>query len=260
MQAPLGKKNLQKLARKKYRREWGLYLLEGVSQVRDALAAGAPIREILFSSENLQRERDRALIEAIASHGAVRTELSHTEWKGISDLDTPPGLAVVVAREKRADPSIPPPEGLTLALDAVADPGNVGTLLRVAAFYGIAEVWLGEGTVELHNPKVLRAAMAMHLHVRVCEEVDLQAAISESQQHGAEVFAADVSGEFGRPQPASGSPRILVLGSEAHGLSLPLLERADRRLAIARRGPVDSLNVAVAGAILVDRLLADQTE
>jgi TrmH family RNA methyltransferase len=144
-----------------------------------------------------------------------------------------------------------------LALDRVADPGNVGTLLRAAAFYGVREVWLGTGSAEAHSPKVLRAAMAAHLHLRVCEQVNLAAELAGAKRSGARVLAAEMEGveRSAGSLPGRGAGQVLVLGSEAHGVDPALIELADERLAIARRGPIDSLNVAMAGTVLLDRLL-----
>lgn len=253
---PLGKSVLRKLANKKYRREYGLYLLDGSAAIADAFAAGADIVGVVHDARAHEREQDTRLLERLRAAGVGMDEVPMDLLAGMSDLKTPPPLVAVVRAEEAPEPELPVRDGLVLALDRVGDPGNVGTLLRAAAFFGVREVWLSRGSAELHNPKVLRAAMSAHLHLRVCEDVDLPNVAAEAKRAGAAVFATVVERAEEPEAVVTGEdqPAVLILGSEAQGV-LPTLEAlADHRLAIERRGPVDSLNVAMAGTVMLDRL------
>jgi len=257
---PLGKGVLQKLTTKKYRQKFGLYLLEGSAAVRDAIEQGGEALGVLHDARALDRGQDRDALEQLRASRIPVQEVDATDLKRMSDLATPPPVIAVLRADDASEPTLPLNTPLVVALDRVADPGNVGTLLRAAAFYGVHEVWLGLGTAERYNPKVLRSAMSAHLHVRICPNVDLDTILPKAQAQGARVLAAVVEGaEPPFALMVDDAPSILLLGNEPHGIRPELVRIADRRIAIRRRGPVDSLNVAMAGTVLIDRLLTDSS-
>jgi len=253
---PLGKTNRAKLALKKYRQRWGLYLLEGESTVRDAIMSGSDIHGVLFDPRLQEKSGDNELLQIFKKHNVSVIEVEEAELKAISGLTTPPPVLAIMLEKEPDLPSIPPEPPMILALDRVQDPGNVGTLIRSAAFYGIKEIWLGRGTVERYNPKVLRAAMAAHLQLSVIPNVDLHEAVVQAKNAGCPVYVADMEGGEEVGKIDSNHPPILILGNEPAGVDPELVAAADSRVAILRRGPVDSLNVAMAGTVLMDRLLA----
>lgn len=253
---PMSKSNLAKLENKKYRQRWGLYLLEGLSAIRDGLHAGARFHGVLAIKSRHEHGEDVALLKEFRSSGIPVQEVMESELSRISGLTTPPPILGVVLEEEPYVPEIPVVTPLVLALDRVQDPGNAGTLLRAAAFYGVEQVWFGKGTVERYNPKVLRAAMSAHFDLRIAVNVDLKEAVQRAKAGGCRVYVADMEGDELPSAQHSPQPAILILGNEPNGISPDLLNLADTRLAIARRGRIDSLNVAMAGTVLLDRLLA----
>jgi len=256
MNWPIGKTILAKLTKKKYRKEYGLYLLEGAATVADAISISADIVGLIYDERALNRDGDLSTISLAKKNDIEVQELSLIDLKRISDLVTPPPVVAVAKVSEERQPTLPLDSPLVLALDEVADPGNLGTLLRAAAFYGIKEVWLGRGTAELYNPKVIRSTMAAHYHLNICENVDLAIACRLAQKSGAKVMATAVDGELENfPKLSKEEPGILLLGNEPHGLSEELEKISDNNVAIKRRGPIDSLNVAMAGTVLIDRLL-----
>lgn len=248
---------LRKLAMKKYRGRERLYLLEGAAAVIDALAQGVDPVVVLHDDRAHQPGADARALALATERGAAIREVARSDLRRISGLTTAPPVAAVLPIPENPSPSHPPAGPLTLACDRIGDPGNLGALIRAAAFYGVEEIWLGEGTVDPFNPKVLRGAMGSQLALRLCRGVDLPAAVRRASETGARVCAAEADGDPGvRPAERSGPPVVLLLGNEPAGLSPDLLNLAAERVAIERRGPVDSLNVAIAGAILLDRFLA----
>ncbi len=253
---PLGRANLIRLSTKKYRRGMGLYILEGSASILDALDADAEIVGVIHDSRALRRSGDSEALEEIKRRRVALQEVTQADLRRISGLKTPPPVLAVVRRYPARVPCIPPDARLILAVDRVSDPGNLGTLLRSAAFYGVKEVWLGRGTVGLYNQKVVRGSMAAHLHLRVCSDLDLTETIPKAKDRGCRVLVAVVEeGEVPEFIPGGSAPAVLILGSEPHGISTELMDLADIRLAIPRSGSIDSLNVAVAGTVLLDRLL-----
>ncbi|MFH0882662.1 MAG: RNA methyltransferase [bacterium] len=253
---PMSRSNLAKLENKKYRQRWGLYLLDGTATIRDAHQAGARFHGILVDERYHNHDEETALVQALRGAGVPVQEVTEPELSHISGLITPPPLLGVVLEEQAYLPEIPVVTPLVLALDRVQDPGNAGTLLRSAAFYGVKEVWFGKGTVERYNPKVLRAAMSAHFHLKIAVNVDLESEVRRARESGCHVYVADMRGEEQAIAPDASRPAILILGNEPNGVDPVLLTLADTRLAIARRGRIDSLNVAMAGTVLLDRLYA----
>jgi TrmH family RNA methyltransferase len=251
---PMSKVKLGKLAAKKYRQMWGLYTIEGAAAVGDALDAGADFHGILYSERAYRRDEEKRLLERLDAAGVSILDVGEAMLEQISGLVTPPPVIGIVQVGESVYPDTGK-RGVVLALDRVQDPGNVGTLIRTAEFLGASQLWLGRGSVELYNPKVLRSAMTAHLHLPVAENVDLIDTLRDVQQSGGKILLAEMDGvETGLDMAESG-PTVLVLGNEPRGIATELHAFADQFVAIPRRGRVDSLNVATAGAVLLDRIL-----
>jgi TrmH family RNA methyltransferase len=146
-------KYLRSLRRKKTRQEEGALLVEGLNVVEEAVAAGE-VRELLLSDEIAHGPRGRALIE----RGLPVQTLSESDTRALAETRTPAGAFALVADPCGPfDPAQLPDEALVLLAAGVADPGNLGTLVRTSAALGVAAVVTAAGTVEATNPKVVRA-------------------------------------------------------------------------------------------------------
>jgi len=251
---PIGKSVLQKLSRKKYRREFKLYFIEGITTVNDAIEAGAPVVGLYFDERLV--EKDRNLLSRAAENNIPTEEMETAEIGKYSDLVTPPPVLAVVRISDENQPSIPFKGKLILALDRVSDPGNLGTLIRSSVFFGIKEIWLGSGCVEVYNPKVIRSAMTAHFGIKLCENVDLVGKCNTAKENGVKILAASMKGiDKNYPELTEEKSGVLILGNEPNGISESLLEIVDKELTVLKQGPVESLNVAMAGTVMIDRLL-----
>ncbi len=239
--------DLARLTRRRERDAHGLFLVEGVRSVEAAVDAGAPLAEVLVTLEAAALPRVDTLLRR--ADCAVRT-VAARELAKISEVETAQGL-VALAR-------MPPAPDLArarriLALDGVQDPGNVGTLVRTAAWFGLDAVLAGPGTADLFSPKVVRSAMGGLWDVGLARTDDLPATLRALREAGFTLYGAALDGtDASAWQPAS--PAVLVLGAEAHGL-LPDV-RATLHAAVtiggaATRRGAESLNVAVAGGVLL---------
>ena len=237
------------LSRKRRRDETGCFLVEGWRSVQSAVDAGARIERVFISPGAELTDADLKRLE----HHAALSQASDKDMARMSDVSTPPGvLAVVRIPDALEDDFLPP---RTLLLDGVQDPGNVGTLIRTAAWMGIEAVRLGPGSADPFAPKVVRATMGGIWDVRVGVMEDTGAWIHRAASAGASTWVADMNGT-----PASewsaGSPSVLVIGSEAHGPSAVVKAACQGAVSIPARGNgagVESLNAAIAGAILMER-------
>lgn len=241
------------LRRRKGREATGSFLAEGPKLLGEALRAGGRIEAVLHTS-GAEEDAETASLLARARAGGHRVEAVPPHViEEVADVQTPQPVLGVVGIPDWGWPSVG--AGSVVLLDGVQDPGNVGALLRTAAALGAAGVVGLEGTVDPWSPKAVRASAGAGLRCPVFR-AETRAALAELRARGLPVWGADAGGEpLGRRGRPDGSV-ALVLGSESHGLSPAVLAAAERRVAIAMRGDAESLNVAAAGAILLDRMLA----
>ena len=242
-------KEIAALAGRKHRESSGQFLVEGVRSVESAVAAGAPVVELLLGATVRGEARVEALVRNTEAPAYV---LPEGELAKLSDAETSQGV-LAVCRIPLVEADVLPRCRTVLVLDGVQDPGNAGALLRSAAWFGADAVVTGPGTVDLFNPKTVRAAMGGLWDLRLVRSDDLARTLGTLRDHGFTCYGADLDGTpAGRWTPAS--PSALVLGSEAHGLSPDVRRVLASYVSIpgaaGRRG-VESLNVAVAAGILL---------
>ncbi len=240
-------KHINALTIKKYRQQYRQYFIEGTRLVKTALEALAPIDEVYVTSDFLDNPEQRVLLEKLAACGHEIKTTTSDQFQTLSDTIHPSGILAVLPLPQPG----PPSAGPCLYLDQIKDPGNLGTLLRSTAWFGIKQVGLSSGCVDPWNPKVVRAGMGAHFFLDLypgLELPDLKAAgnlILGANMDGvpAEMIALPQNGQW-----------ALALGTEAHGLSTQTQALVDYNVSIPRIGRGESLNVAVAGSILLSQL------
>ncbi len=227
------------LQQRSHRHAEGAFLVQGRKLVAEALRSGWGIRFVVGTREAASAVHvPESLLRVAPPHRLERlgTFEHGNELVAVVDIPVP-----------AADGALAPDE-LVLALDGVADPGNLGTIVRLADWFGVQRVWCAEGSVDVFNPKTVQASMGSVLRVEV-RTVDLSARLSAARASGATVFAADMAGTpvFDAPLPR---PAVLVLGSESHGLSPAVQRQVDSSLRVPGGGGAESLNVAMAATAL----------
>ncbi len=234
---------LRSLQDKKNREAAGLYVVENPKVVAELLAAGQPL-EALYAT---------AAFPAPAG-SPLPTLITPAELGRISHLPTPSGV-FAVGRLTRA--TLAPGEltgGLTLALDGIQDPGNVGTLLRIADWFGFSRVLLSPDSADLFSQKVINASMGSFARMRAVT-TGLAPALASAATAGLPVLGCDLAGDpvyALAPMPAA----VVVIGSEGRGLSPGVAATLTRRITIPRHGGAESLNAAVAAGIVCAALRA----
>jgi TrmH family RNA methyltransferase len=255
-------KDLAGLARAKGRRALGRFLVEGVRAAEAAVAAGAPLEAVLVTAEAAGDPRVAVLLERL---GEVRVPV-HVVPAGdlarVADVRHGQGVVVVAEAVVREDAGVLDGARAILVLDGVQDPGNVGTLVRTAAWFGADAMLCGPGTADPESPKAARSAAGALWDlalVRLSDPGAYAGALDGLKARGLAFWGADLEGESAAAwvPPRAGA---LLLGSEGHGLSAEAAARLDGRVRIAAPRPaagrgVESLNVAVAGGILLHRWL-----
>ncbi len=230
---------LKDLREKKHREAQGLFVVEGAKVVAELIKAGQAFDEI-YATPNWD--------------GTSTERVTEEEMARASHFPTPsPVLAVGRIERKTLAPG-ELNEGLTLALDGVQDPGNVGTILRIADWFAINRVLLSPGSADLYSQKVINATMGSFARVRAIS-VSLPEALAEAK---VPILGCDLDGEpvHGVAGLAAG---VIVIGSEGRGISPEVQGVLSRKITIARLGGAESLNAAVAAGIVCDNLRRART-
>lgn len=245
LQNPLVK-NWKKLHSRKGREKQAAYLIEGAHLLGEALAhleANAFEAIILLDSLD-QADLGLEFPDSIPVYRIHQRVADH-----IKDTETSQGIFAVIKTEE-ADLDWENP-GHLLLLDGIQDPGNLGTLIRTADAANYKAVLLGKGSVDLYNQKSLRSAQGSHFHIPVIK-ADLLDLIPDLQASGWSVYATDLNeGAVNYKEVEAQGPLALVLGNEAQGVSRPVSQLADQNIYIPMNPKTESLNVAVAGGILM---------
>ncbi len=219
-------------------------MIEGVRLVEEALTRGWPASLVLYSEDI--SDRGRAVVQGFDQKGVETCEVTASVLRTASDTETPQGLLAVLQAQV-----LPMPNQLDFVFipDSVRDPGNLGTMLRTAAATGVQVVLIPPGTVDPFSPKVLRSAMGAHfcLPVLVQEWQSLKDLIQRHRLHSclAAAGAATLYTRVNFRQPVA-----LIVGGEAEGASQEARFMADESIQIPMSGQVESLNAAVAAAVL----------
>lgn len=242
------------LKRRKARERQQLFVSEGVRAVEELLRSPLRIRGALIAPQLRDAPRGAALERALVEKRVELAEVNPHEFASAAETDSPQGVMAIAEVPVRTLAALPAADDgvRVLVLDALQDPGNVGTILRTAAALGATATVALPGTVDLWNAKVVRSAMGAHFH-----HLALPSTWDDFDAFRAErdvlLWATDGRGE---PIDPNASPRklALVVGNEGHGVSDAARQRADRLVAVPIVSGVESLNVAVATGILLHEL------
>lgn len=230
------------LQQRKFREEHALFVVEGVKMVSELFASNWQVHSLYYNDEF-----DVTTVPSTVREGF---RVSNKDLSRISGLKTP-NQVVAVVHQQRAEIA---PEDLAstlcLALDDVRDPGNLGTIIRLADWFGIPHILCSAQSVEVYNPKVVQSTMGSLFRVGV-HKVDLPAFLTHSKTAvelpilgavlgGSNIYELDL--------PAAG---ILVMGSESHGIAEENLSALTHRISIPSYGKAESLNVSTATAVLL---------
>lgn len=237
-------KYIQTLGQKKFRQQEGCFIAEGPRIVAELLEARRSSIMEIFAIKEWINESD-ALIGISAC-----TAITVQELEKISQLNTPNQVLAVV-KQFDSSPKIVTRGRIILALDSIRDPGNMGTILRIADWFGIEQVVCSEDSAEQYNPKVVQASMGSIARVNV-----IYTALEQwlALQKDTRIYAATLEGKSinGMKKPEEG---ILLIGNESKGISPELLKQAHEKITIPRKGKAESLNAAVATGILLSHMV-----
>jgi TrmH family RNA methyltransferase len=237
-------KYIQTLGQKKFRQQEGLFIAEGPKLVKELLEADASmVKEVLALREWIT-DNEKILVKITV------TEITETELERISQLTTPNKVLAIV-RQFEEDIEIKTKGKITLALDCIQDPGNLGTIIRTADWFGINQIVCSNDSAEVYNPKVVQATMGSIARVKVLY-TDLQDWLAEQKDIG--IYATILEGEDISTVKKI-QEGIIIFGNESKGISADILKLANVKLSIPKKGKAESLNAAVAAGIILSHIV-----
>jgi TrmH family RNA methyltransferase len=245
---------IRSLSQKKVRDELDLFVVEGLRLVRDAAESAFDIPEAFSTAAFEASTAGGNLMGLLRARGARCQQVSPRELSQFADTVNAQGVfALVRKRNESAEglmrrTALP---ALLVGLDGIADPGNLGSIVRTCDWFGAGGILLGRTSVDLYNPKVVRATMGGIFHVPVVTGLDLPMSAVQAKERGYTVFVADPRADLFDADVRFPERSLVVFGNEAHGVSEDLSRVADARVAIRRYGAAESLNVGVACGILL---------
>ena len=228
------------------RREMGVYIVEGIRMVReipkDALQA-------VYVAESMEES-----FRPVTENFHVPVELVRDSvFQSMSDTNTPQGILALVRIPQMVEASLYT-EGtvpFVLIVERLQDPGNLGTILRTGEGAGVTGIIMSSETVDIYNPKTIRSTMGSVYRMPFCYEEDMERVMCELKNRGIRTYAAHLKGTEAYDKQDYRGGTAFLIGNEGNGLSENLAGRSDTYIRIPMCGKVESLNAAVASAVLM---------
>jgi len=235
------------LQNKKYRKQHGLFIVEGIKSVMEFISSSYEVESIFYTG-------DANTKVGKISHNIKSYELTDTEFQKISTLKSPQGILALVKlplQQKIVPSNLK--NKFSLVLDDVQDPGNLGTIIRTAEWFGIEHIICSIGTVDAYNPKVVQATMGSLARLQI-HYTDLTDFIPAT---GLKVYGALLNGQS-IYQTVWANEGLIDMGNEGNGISDEIIALIDQAITIPRIGQAESLNVAVATTIFCSEIVRQQ--
>lgn len=246
---PRVKQIVQWQTKAKERRKAGVFLAEGIKMFEEAPENS--IAEVYLSGDIAESIKEKAAIWKklqLVGYEVVTPEV----FAKMSDTQTPQGILTVLKRPvHKLEDLLGAPKPLLLLLENLQDPGNLGTIIRTGEGAGITGVIMSSGTVDIFNPKTIRSTMGSVYRVPFLYADDMNEIMKRLKEKGIRTYAAHLQGNTYYDTFSFREPTAFLIGNEGNGLSEELAEQADSYLKIPMEGQVESLNAAVAAALLM---------
>lgn len=241
-------KNIQNLMKKaKERKKQNVFIVEGPKM---CFEAPHKLLKAVYVSESFYKENRYA--KELNSVEAVTEVVSDQVFKIISDTQTPQGImAIVQMPEYKLEDVINKEQPHILILESIQDPGNLGTMIRTGEGAGISGIIMNKTTVDIFNPKTVRATMGSLYRVPFFIAEDLTEAIAKLKENGIRLYAAHLKGKMSYDKPDYTKPCGFLIGNEGNGLSDEIADLADNYIKIPMAGKVESLNAAISATLLM---------
>jgi len=253
-------KEIKSLHLKKNRDVDGLYFIEGIRFVNEAIDNGQDIVKVIISDKLEMLNGGKELIERVTVVCDDCSLVSEKIFKEISDTKTPQGILAVLKKREFVFDTVMEQGNSVVILDSLQDPGNVGTIIRTADAAGVTAVILTMGCVDLFSPKVLRSTMGSVFHMPIFEGLIVNETIELLKKSGYKVIASHLDGKSNYFDEDLTCKSAIIIGNEANGISDETAAMADRLVKIPMPGRAESLNASVAASIMIYEIVRQKSE
>ncbi len=241
-------KHIRKLKEKKYRDEFGEFIIEGAKMIEEAIQEKAKIKQIIICDDcKTESSFTKEQLYDIAKYECLY--VSEKIFSYITDVVAPQGIMAIVEKPMKNENKIDYKADHFLILDNIQDPGNMGTILRTVDSLNRKQIIVSTGSADCYNAKVVRSTMGAIFRVNVIER-DLEKVIKEMGKRDIKVYATDLKTDK-TIYDVNYAKSALIIGNEANGVSKNLLDLADEKIKIPMPGKTESLNAAVATGIIL---------
>ncbi|TJX13023.1 RNA methyltransferase [Tissierella creatinini] len=242
-------KEIKSLLKKKYRWEKGLFIIEGIKLVEEALDNDVHIKNILYTDKLITYTDGINLLEKLKNFKSC-FRVSESLFNEITNMENSQGI-IGVAYFQIRNLDINRGNRFLLFLDGIQDPGNMGTIIRSADAFNIDGIIIGEGSVDAYNPKVVRSTMGSIFRVPLYFTKDNMESLELLKSKGFKIYSTSLEGSVANYDIEYKDDFIIVIGSESQGVNRNILDISDKRIKIPMPGSAESLNAGVAASIIM---------
>lgn len=241
-------KKIRKLKDKKYRDELGVYVIEGIKVIEEAINENVEIEKIVICEDCTEDSIiPQKLMYAIAKYNCIY--VSKKVFEVLTDVVAPQGILAIVRRPEKNE-KIDYNAELILALDGIQDPGNLGTILRTADSVNLNQIIVTKNTADCYNPKVVRSTMGAILRIKIIETESLVNTLKEAKKNKFKIVATSLDTQ-NNIYDIDYNKKVIVIGNEANGVTKEVQSMADNKVKIPMLGKTESLNASVATGIML---------
>ena len=241
-------KYIKKLKDKKYRDEFGEYIIEGVKTVQEAIMEKAEVALIVVCDDcEKQGIFDQKFLYEVAKYNCIY--VNQKVFETITEVQNPQGVLAIISK-KESKNKIDYSKDFICVLDSVQDPGNLGTIIRTLDSAGIGQIVISKGSVDAYLSKVVRSTMGAIFRVEIVEVENLENTIKDIKKKNFKIVATSLETEKSIYN-IEYKKTAIVIGNEANGISEKILNLADEKVKIPMLGRTESLNASVAAGIIV---------
>ncbi|MCC5910511.1 MAG: RNA methyltransferase [Clostridiaceae bacterium] len=244
-------KHIKALHRKKNRKEYRQFVVEGIRTLKDYMHQDVAIDYVLYSNKLQSLHGGIELYESLHKKYKCH-EVSDSIITELSDTENPQGIVAVVNMPKYSLVDLPLDKDIfLLVLDRLQDPGNIGTIIRTAVAAGVDGIILTKGCVDPYNSKTIRAAMGALIHVPIIETVENLEWIEVLKNKGVQLIGSSLDTQHTYLDIDYSGKLAIIIGNEANGIEQTLLDQMDTLIKIPILGNIESLNASIAAGILI---------
>ncbi|MEQ8187060.1 MAG: RNA methyltransferase [Candidatus Eremiobacterota bacterium] len=244
-------KHLKSLLTTKGRKKNKSFIIEGFKLFQEALNSGSHIECFFYSPATLEGREGLFLKNIIEKNTINSCPVSDPIMNSLCDTVSPQGLVAVIKKEIDYAGEIDFSDHIWLLAYEIQDPGNLGTIIRTADAAGVKGIFLSSGTVDVTNPKVIRATMGSFFHIKLFKINDIESFMINARKKGVTFVTTSVSSGKEYFNIEYHPPLVLIAGNEGHGLPDNIIQRSDINITIPVYGKAESLNVGIASGIIL---------